>query len=435
MQQQVVGRRAAIDPQFAECVSGILLHRLQHLGTLEGDGFQSGTSDARARGATGHAEQGAARIGVPVRRPEAGVCRHQIDAAAVGHRGGQRLDLGRRGDHAQAVTQPLHDGAAHEDAAFEQVGRFAATLPADGTQQAMARGYRRIAGIHHQEAAGAVGVLGHAARQTVLPEGSGLLVTGNAGQRHFRAQPACIDSAGNTAAVDHLRQYGGRNVEQRQQFLVPAAAMDIEEQRTRGVRGIGDMLPAGGQLPGQPAVDSAEGKFALFGATPRIGKMVEQPLEFGAGKIRIKQQAGATGEPIGVAGFGQRRAQVSGTPVLPDDGRRQRLAGGAVPEHGGFALVGDADGSDTICSHTVFAQHGAGDGELALPDFLGVMLDPAGLRIRLRELLLGNATGLAAAVKKDGARTGGALVEGQHVVVAVAAGAHAISCGKGMLPV
>jgi hypothetical protein len=39
------------------------------------------------------AEQGAARVRVPVRRAQPGEGRHQHHAAAVGHAAGQRLDL------------------------------------------------------------------------------------------------------------------------------------------------------------------------------------------------------------------------------------------------------------------------------------------------------------------------------------------------------
>ena len=56
-----------------------------------------------------------------------------------------------------------------------------------------------------------------------------------------------------------------------------------------------------------------------------------------------------------------------------------------------------------------------GDGELRRPDLLRVVLDPAGLREDLRELLLGHADDGAGVVEDDGAGTRGALVEGEHV--------------------
>jgi hypothetical protein len=46
--------------------------------------------------------------------------------------------------------------------------------------------------------------------------------------------------------------------------------VDVEEQRARGVAGIGDVQPAAGaELPQQPAVDGAEGELAALGAAAR----------------------------------------------------------------------------------------------------------------------------------------------------------------------
>ena len=68
-------------------------------------------------------DQRAAGVGVPVRRAEAGEGGDQDDAARVGHAGRQRLDLRGGADEPQAVAQPLHHGAGHEDAPFEGVVR------------------------------------------------------------------------------------------------------------------------------------------------------------------------------------------------------------------------------------------------------------------------------------------------------------------------
>jgi len=79
----------------------------------------------------------------------------------------------------------------------------------------------------------------------------------------------------------------------------------------------------------------------------------------------------------------------------------QRLAARAIPEDGGLALVGEADGGEPIGWHGVLAQHGAGDGELRPPDVVGVMLDPSRLRVVLRVLLLGNAVDRPVTREKD----------------------------------
>ena len=116
---------------------------VEHVGALERDRLERGARDVRRGGAAREAEDRAARVGVPVRRAEAGERRHEIDAAVVGHARGERLDLRGRADDPQAVAQPLHDGAADEHAALERVVGRAVALPRDGRQQVVARTRRR----------------------------------------------------------------------------------------------------------------------------------------------------------------------------------------------------------------------------------------------------------------------------------------------------
>ena len=49
-------------------------------------------------------------------------------------------------------------------------------------------------------------------------------------------------------------------------------------------------------------------------------------------------------------------AESGGAAILPDDGVVDGLAGGAVPDDGGFALVGDADGGDVAGLHSALAK-------------------------------------------------------------------------------
>src|SRR5690606_5211597 len=114
-----------------------------------------------------------------------------------------------------------------------------------------------------------------------------------------------------------------------------------------------------------------------------------------------------------VALLAQLVAQRGGAAVLPDQRMRQRAAAGAVPDKGGLALVGDADGGHVGGRGAGVAQRLAGDVELALPDLAGVVLDPARLRIVLTEFALAHAARMAVAVEHNGARTGGALVQRQ----------------------
>jgi len=62
--------------------------------------------------------------------------------------------------------------------------------------------------------------------------------------------------------------------------------------------------------------------------------------------------------------------------------------------------------------HQRLARHG----QLAAPDLLCVVLDPARLREMLGEFLLRQGDDRPMAVEHQGTRTGGALVEGKDVV-------------------
>jgi hypothetical protein len=96
-------------------------HGLEQGGALEGNAFQRGAGDMGDAAAARQAEDGAARIGLPIGRAEAGEGRDEDHAAAVGHAAGQCLDVGAAPDGLQAVAQPLHHGAADEDAAFQRI--------------------------------------------------------------------------------------------------------------------------------------------------------------------------------------------------------------------------------------------------------------------------------------------------------------------------
>ena len=157
-----------------------MLHRVQYVTGLISDGFQRSTNDVIDLHATGQAEQGAARIRVPVGRTQAGKCRDQINAVAVFHLGREILGVHRVIDDLQFVSQPLHGRAAVEDRAFQRVSHFAARAAADGGEQAVVGFDGFLAGVHQQETAGAVGVFRLARLHTHLAEQRRLLVAGDA---------------------------------------------------------------------------------------------------------------------------------------------------------------------------------------------------------------------------------------------------------------
>ena len=92
-----------------------------------------------------------------------------------------------------------------------------------------------------------------------------------------------------------------------------------------------------------------------------------------------------------------------------------RLAGLAVPDDRRLALVGDADRGDVPRPDLRAAERFDADADLRRPDFLRVVLDPAGLRKDLCELLLRDRADGAVVIEDDGARTGRALIEREDV--------------------
>ena len=88
----------------------------------------------------------------------------------------------------------------------------------------------------------------------------------------------------------------------------------------------------------------------------------------------------------------------------------------AVPDDGGLALVGDADGGEIAGHEAALLERVGDDFAGAAPDLIGVVLHPAGLRKDLFVFLLGDGDDAAGAVEDDESRAGRALVDGADVV-------------------
>ena len=280
----------------------------------------------------------------------------------------------------------------------------------------MLAGHRRRAGVHEHEAPGTVGVFGLAGREASLAKSGGLLVARDTGDLDRGTKQRDIGFANNATAGHHVGQNSGRDIEQAQQGSVPLQGVDIEKQCARGIAGIGDMRGTASEVPDQPAVDRAEGQLTALSPRACAGGVVQQPFQFGAGKIGIQHQAGFFLDHAGFAQAAQRIAACCRAAVLPDDGGGQRLAGFTIPQHRGFALVGDADGVHIGGGNAVFFEHLGGYCQLGAPDLAGIMFYPTRLGKMLAELLLRSAFDLTCTIKQDGSRTGGALVKREDVL-------------------
>src|SRR5690606_8282264 len=116
-------------------------------------------------------------------------------------------------------------------------------------------------------------------------------------------------------------------------------------------------------------------------------------------------------EPLGAHPLADRR----GLARLPDDRAVDRLAAAAIPHDRRLALVRDADRGHVGGGRARLGQRLARRAQLAVPDLRGIVLDPAGLREVLRELVLRDRGDPAVALEEQRARGGRALVEGEQV--------------------
>ncbi len=159
----------------------------------------------------------------------------------------------------QAVAQVLHRRARDEDRAFQAVGDFAVQAPADGGQQVVLARHGGFARVHQHEAAGAVGVLGHAGLEAGLAEGGRLLVARVARDGDRAAQyvgcgvpdrPRCWASrlGSMDAGMSNSARISSSHCE----------IVDVEQHRAAGVRVVGGVDLAAGEPPDQEGVDIAE---------------------------------------------------------------------------------------------------------------------------------------------------------------------------------
>ena len=272
-----------------------------------------------------------------------------------------------------------------------------------------------FAGVHQHEAARAIGVFGHARAKAGLAKQRALLVARHAANGQRVAQQRRQHLAKVRGRRQHARHHVWGDVQRLHQFGVPGVAVHVKQHGARGVAHVGGVHRPARELPHQPAVHRAKGQLAVGRLRAGARHVVQDPLQLGARKIGIHQQAGFLPDGGRHAALAQGHAARFGAPVLPDDGVVDGLPRGAVPHHGGFALVGNAYRTHLLRADAGFEQHLAGGGQLGAPDFQRVVFYPAGVRVDLGNLLLGHGNDGAVGVKHDAAGAGGALVKSEQV--------------------
>ena len=282
LHQEIVRGGAAVHAQGGEPDSGVLLHRLEHVRRLVGEGFERRAHDVVAVDAAREAEHGAARVLVPVRRAESGERGHHEAAVRVRDGAGHGLGVAGLLQQAQFVAQPLDGGAGREHAALERVVHLAAEPPRDRGEQSVLRGHATFARVHQHEAACAVGVLRVARREAGLAEEGALLIAGHAGHGDGGVEDAGCRFAEHAARGAHLRENAARNVQFAENVVAPLQGADVVHHRARGVGIVRRVHAPAGEVPQEPRVNGAEEQASGLGGGARAGHVLENPAQLGA---------------------------------------------------------------------------------------------------------------------------------------------------------
>ena len=273
-------------------------------------------------------------------------------------------------------------------------------------------------GVQQQEVTRAVGILRLAGSQADLPDGGRLLVAEGAGDRQ-RAAERALGRRHPVRFGRRRRQDPGQHLprdrEEAEQLVVPVERLEVHQHGAAGVGDIGHVdaaRDAAGEVPQQPGVHRAEDGVAPLGIRPQAVDAGEHPLQFAAGKVGGRRQAGLVPDHVAAAVPVQGGGDPVGPGVLPHDRVAVRAPGAPVPHQRGFPLVGQAKRGQVGGAQVVGVQHGHDDGAGAFPDLDRVVLHPAGPGHDLRVLQLVPGHFGAGMIEEHEPRARGALIDG-----------------------
>src|SRR5205807_499374 len=174
--------------------------------------FNGSAHQVLSRGTASEAADKATRVGIPVRRSQSDKGGDQKDPLRILLRSGDGTCFGRRGDDAEAVSQPLKRRAGDEDRAFERVCDVATNPPGYRAQHARLAARYLGAGVEQNKRSGAIGALRHPGAEASLSEESRLLVPGHAADDQLQSQEmVAIGAIQRSGTLDDVGQKRSRD--------------------------------------------------------------------------------------------------------------------------------------------------------------------------------------------------------------------------------
>src|SRR5579862_822115 len=159
------------------------------------------------------------------------------------------------------------------------------------------------------------------------------------------------------------------------------------------------MNAALGQLPDEPGIDRAEREFAGFGDGARARNILQKPGDLAGREVRIDEEAGTLLDKRTAAIVAKAVAEIGGAAILPDDRVVNGLSCFSIPEDRRLALIGNSDRGDVAGLGSSLRDRVERHRDLRRSDLLGIVFDPAGLRIDLLKFPLGNRAHSSIAIK------------------------------------
>ncbi len=352
-----------------------------------------------------------------MRRTQAYKSRNHVATVGIGYRFRHSLGFGGIANQAQLITQPLDSSAGNENRAFECIFYLAVYTPGNSCNKTVFAVYRLFTGIHQHKTARTIGIFCFAGCKAGLSEQRTLLIACSAGDRNRCLKQLGIGRTVYAAGRLNLRQHLARNAQNRQDFVIPLQSMNIKHQCTGSIGIIRNMNLTAGQLPDNPAVDSTKQQLACFRPLACTRYVFQNPVQLGTGEISIQNQACLFTEHIGIATDFQQITVFRGTTALPDNRLADRTTGVLVPNYGSFALVRNTDAGNISRSNIQLAHCLVHQAYLGSPDFLGIVLHPACLRIILRKLLLCYAADLSLLVKQNTTAAGSSQIQCHDIFI------------------